>query len=150
MKVISKARLPFNPSDNRMGAAEDWPIQATPTAVKMLLRRTFYSSFEESYSRDGVDMIARCILSIYSASRPATVQAIDRLYRLIDTTLNGRQWAWDEGGPELPDEVPIPVLGGTDVRAHLQAIRTALENGQGGELDADMLEQLVQIVALLG
>lgn len=149
MKFYSKPDLPFNPLDNRLGTADNWPIQATPTAVKMLLRRTFISSFEDDFSRDGVDMVARAIMSIYSASRNNTAEAVDRVYRLLDTSLNGASWSVNDG---VPQDVPIvPLSSGYEdsARGFLQRILEQLQQGGQGELDDDILAQLVQIAALL-
>lgn len=149
MKFYSKPDLPFNPLDNRLGTADNWPIQATPTAVKMLLRRTFISSFEDAYSRDGVDMVARAIVSIYSASRNNTAEAVDRVYRLLDTSFNGASWSVNDG---VAQEVPVvPLSSGYEdsTRGFLQRILQTLENGSTDDLDPEMLAELVKIAALL-
>lgn len=187
MEVPSRPYLPFY-DDPRTSELSCWPLQAAPTVVKILLRRTYKSSFEEGKHVQGRDMIVRCIVSIYEGCRSNTAEAVDRVYRLLDTALYQRTYTVEieEGEtivrPELP-AVPNGTWAAADssrslvrnalrlragtlnslqnetedgfsqttetVKTKLREILEALQSAGGGQLDDEMLGELVKIVALL-
>lgn len=146
------AQLPFNPLDNRLYDIDSFPRQAIPTTVGLLMKRTVKNAYVAPYGIDGADMIARAIMSIYlSAYQPSqTVQAIDRVYRLLDISLNGVEYIMIDGKPQEPAIIPNNLQYSETVRGKLEDIKQAILNqSSGGELDDEILAELAKIALLL-
>lgn len=145
----SKSKVSFDPLDARVQDAPDFPVQAIPYAVKLLLRRSYRTSFEPPHERAGIDVIARCIVSIYAASEGRTAIAVNQVYRLLDTSFNGTTWAAPGGVPEAIPVVPLSSGYEDSTRGLLQRLLEAVEAGGGGELDPQILAKLTEISLLL-
>lgn len=115
MQIRTRPTESFDYTDNRMIDIECFPQQSVPIAVDMIMRRSLPSSWDDTQRRDGEDMMARTIMSIFQGCLNPTSKAIDRMYRLLDTTFNGAVYTAtiDSSGqtiisPSIPD-VPAPL-----------------------------------------
>lgn len=110
MFIPSKPFLPLDVSDSRTITADCFPRQAIPAVVKLLIRRTYVSSWAEGQHELGRDMIVRCIVSLYAGCLNPTAEAVDRVYRLLSSALYGNVYAATEDSnneriitPPIPD-----------------------------------------------
>lgn len=184
-----KPFLSVNLNDSRVVDAECIPQQAIPAVVKLMLKRTYKSSWQDGQHELGRDMVERIIVSLYAACLSPTAEAVNRVYRLLDHTISGRVYTVNPPSAGFPDGTPfpsIPVVPGdfdggygeslvarfkqleavvrnqSDGTAYgpypqdigqrqlLKDILIALQNQQqGGQLDDEMLAELIKIAGLL-
>ncbi len=141
MFIPSRPFLPLDLGDSVTVEPVCFPRQAIPAVVKLLLRRTYASAWTAGQHELGRDMIARCIVSLYSACENSTAEAVDRVYRLLDTALMGRTYvATDNGSGVLTLSPPIAPVPDGPVAGTMAAVPLAektlrsVDNGLHGIL----------------
>lgn len=141
---------PYNALDNRLYDLPDFPAQAIGGCVSSLLLRIVKGKLTQDEHIAQRDLYARCILSIYKGAESSTAIAVDKVYRLFDSSINGTDYALTVEGkapavPVLPPNIPIE----NDVRGLLLNIYNTLAANEGGQLDDEMLAELSKIALLL-
>lgn len=149
MSVRTKPLLSLDATDNRLFDVLSYPAQSIPETVGMLVKRTSSTSYAAPNTVNGIDMISRCILSLYQSSEGRIVESIDRLYRLTDAIGNGRSYAIVAGKPESVPVIPFPATYEGSVRGLLLQIVEKLDSSTSGDLDDEMLAELVKIALTL-
>ena len=109
----------LNRADSRTITADCFPLQIVPLAARMLLDRTYSASWAKIDHEEGRDAIVRSIVSLYVGCLNPTAEAVDRVYRLLDTAIYGREYVAVSSGsgivtvqpdiPDVPDNSPFPV-----------------------------------------
>lgn len=139
MQIRTRPRETFDYADNRLIDIECFPQQAVPVAVDMIMRRALPSSWSDEERRDGEDMIARSIMSIYAGCLNPTSKAVDRVYRLINTLYTGQMYTAtvDANGqavisPAIPDApTPMPTM---PLAYGIEALDKRMDNAFNGTL----------------
>ena len=107
-QIPIRPHIPFDDTDARVIEPECLPMQVVAPLAKLLLRRTYASSWPDGQHVAGRDMVVRSIVSIYASCTSSTAQAVDRVYRLLDSRLIGRVWSTDYMGDGTMVLEPVP------------------------------------------
>jgi hypothetical protein len=100
---VTNKRIVFDSSNTDMVTVEPWPAQSTPIVAGAIMRRALPGAWDAASYPDGLDLLARSIMALYSLDTP-TSRAVDRVYRLLDTALFGRNYLVQDGEiiPTIP------------------------------------------------
>lgn len=163
MFIPSKPFLPIDTGDSNTIEASCFPRQAIPAVVKLLIRRTYKSSWAKGQHTIGRDMIARCIVSLYAGCNNGTAASVDRVYRLLDSVFTGAQWQAGVDENNQPKAFPpIPAVPTFQPEAdealvrQVQISQMALYNLATGEQNEEFSDtrnirsQLDEVIRLLG
>lgn len=125
------------------------PIDIIPLALGALELRAHTALFEPDSAYRGIQLLREAQLSIILGNLP-----LDRIYRLIDSSINGAVYTYDaEDGilPEIP-MVPeiVPAIGSlADNIAQIPRISRLLNNALNGEVYIGEFERTDDIRTLL-
>lgn len=137
--MLEGARKFTFPADLLEGSPES-VLVCIPIPVLPYLRR-FFAQMQSSYIWKSSDDFERAYpvfsgieAQMTSSCVSGITESIDRLYRLLDTTLNGTQYTDNAGiiSPELPSVPPASASATNAMRAHIGRIWKLLENTTNG------------------